>query len=139
MECQIIPTLQLQIVPWNDTNDRSYLGMTDRTLESQIIPWNNRPYPRITDHTPKRQITPPQITFVASRMKRRLQEEMKRLKEDTEIKQQAIVEFLEQPTNQVELDGMLAEQLATNSGNIWGDYKVSRRKTRTSGPANSAT
>ena len=61
------------------------------------------------------------------------------MKEDKEMEQQAVVESLEQRTNQMELDRMLAEQLAPNSGDIWTDYNASRRKTRASGPANSAT
>ena len=77
----------------------------------------------MTDHTPS------DYVCCASRMKRRLEEEMKRLKKEKEMEQPAIVESLEQRANRMELDGMLAEQLAANSGNIWDDYKVSRPRT----------
>ena len=60
------------------------------------------------------------------------------MKEHKEREQQAIVEPLEQPTNQIELDGILAQEVASKERRKH-DAVPSRRRTRASGPLNSAT
>ena len=59
---------------------------------------HRRSYPQMTDCISS------DYVCCASRMKRRLEEEMKRLKREKEMEQPAIVESSEQRANQMELD-----------------------------------